>query len=298
MRNQRLRGIAAMLIAVGFFALMDTFLKLFSTHYPALEVSALRGAASVPFVLLSVLLTGRLRSLKPVRWRLHLVRGVLAIVMLSTFVYAVRVLPLADAYSVFLAAPLVVTALSVPMLGERVDAKRWIAIAIGLAGVLIVLRPSGAAFATLGAVAAFASAVCYALSAISVRVLTRTDSTASMVFWFMLMLAVFGGVLAAPNWVPLQREHWWWLVAVGILGAFGQHFITEAFRHAPASIVAPFEYTALLWAVAIDWVIWRHAPSLAMLGGGSVIIGCGLFLILLERRTRGAGVPDEADRTT
>jgi drug/metabolite transporter (DMT)-like permease len=297
MRNQRLRGIAAMLLAVGFFALMDTFLKLFSAHYPALEVSALRGAASIPFVVLSVALTGRLRSLKPVRWRLHLLRGVLAIVMLTTFIYSVRVLPLADAYSVFLAAPLLVTAISVPVLGERVDARRWIAIGIGMLGVLIVLRPAGTGFATLGAVAAFVAAVCYALSAISVRVLTRTDSTAAMVFWFMLMLTIFGGILAAPDWVPLRQEHWPWLVAVGILGALGQHFITEAFRHAPASIVAPFEYTAILWALAIDWVIWRHAPSVVMLAGASIIISCGLFLILLERRTRAVSLAAETAET-
>lgn len=285
MRSQRLRGIAAMLLAVGFFAMMDAFLKLMSAHYPALEVSALRGAASVPFVLLSVALRGQLRALKPVRWRMHLLRGVLAIVMLSTFVYSVRVLPLADAYSVFLTAPLLVTALSMPLLGERVDARRWIAITVGMLGTLVVLGPTGIGLASLGALAAVVSALCYALSAISVRVLTRTDSTVSMVFWFMLMLAVFGGILAAPNWVPFQREHWPWLVAVGILGAFGQHFITEAFRHAPASTVAPFEYSAMLWAVAIDWVVWRHAPSLAMLAGGGVIASCGLYLILLERRT-------------
>lgn len=285
MRSQRLRGIAAMLLAVGFFAMMDAFLKLMSAHYPALEVSALRGAASVPFVLLSVALRGQLRALKPVRWRMHLLRGVLAIVMLSTFVYSVRVLPLADAYSVFLTAPLLVTALSMPLLGERVDARRWIAITVGMLGTLVVLGPTGIGLASLGALAAVVSALCYALSVISVRVLTRTDSTVSMVFWFMLMLAVFGGILAAPNWVPFQREHWPWLVAVGILGAFGQHFITEAFRHAPASTVAPFEYSAMLWAVAIDWVVWRHAPSLAMLAGGGVIASCGLYLILLERRT-------------
>lgn len=297
MRNQRLRGIAAMLLAVGFFALMDTFLKLMSTHYPALQVSALRGVASVPFVLLSVALRGQLRALKPVRWRMHLLRGVLAIVMLSTFVYSVRILPLADAYSVFLTAPLLVTALSMPLLGERVDARRWIAITIGMLGTLVVLRPTGSGLGTLGALAALVAAVCYALSAISVRVLTRTDTTVSMVFWFMLMLAVFGGILAAPSWVPFQREHWPWLVAVGILGAFGQHFITEAFRHAPASTVAPFEYTAMLWAVAIDWVIWHHAPSLAMLTGGGIIIACGLYLIVLERRTHAAQVTAEAAHT-
>src|ERR1700752_1491531 len=119
--SQRLRGIVAMLLSVGFFSGMDVLLKLLAGHYPAVQVSALRGAASIPFVLLAVAVTGRWRDLKPVRWGLHLVRGVLAIVMLSTFVYAVNLLPLADAYSIFLAAPLIVTALSVPLLGERVD---------------------------------------------------------------------------------------------------------------------------------------------------------------------------------
>lgn len=274
-----------MLAAVGFFAAMDAFLKLVSTHYPALQVSALRGAASVPFVLLSLALTGRLRSIKPVRWSLHLVRGLLAIVMLSTFIYSLRHLPLADAYSVFLAAPLIVTALSMPLLGERVDLRRWIAIVIGLAGVVLLLKPSGSGFVTLGALAAFVACICYSLAAISVRVLTRTDTTASMVFWFLLMLAVFAGALAAPNWVPLQREHWPWLVAVGVLGALGQHFMTEAFRHAPAATVAPFEYTALIWAVGIDWLVWQHAPALRMFAGGAIIITSGLFLIYLERRS-------------
>ncbi len=273
-----------MLAAVGFFAGMDAFLKLFSQHYPALQVSALRGAASIPFVLLPLLLTGRLHTIKPVRWRMHLLRGVLAIAMLATFVYSVRHLPLADVYSVFLAAPLLVTALAVPLLGERVDAPRWIAISVGLLGVVILLKPSGTGFGTLAAIAALVAALCYALVVLTVRTLTKTDTTASMVFWFMLMLAVFAGALAAPDWVPLRREHWPWLGAIGVLGALGQHFITEAFRNAPASTVAPFEYTALLWAVAIDWLVWQHAPSMRMFVGGAIIIACGLFLIFLEHR--------------
>ncbi len=285
-RTHPLRGIFAMLLAVGFFSGMDALLKLLSQSYPALQVSALRGAASIPFVLLPVLLTGRWRDLRPVRWRMHLLRGLLAIVMLTTFVYSVRLLPLADAYSIFLAAPLIVTALSVPLLGERVDARRWIAIAIGLSGTLALLHPSASSFVTLGALAAIISALCYALSAVSVRVLTRTDTTVSMVFWFMLMLAVFGGVLAAPSWVPIERDHWPLLAGVGILGALGQHFMTEAFRHAPASVVAPFEYTALLWAVALDWFFWHHAPNARMFAGGAIIIASGLYLIHRERTDR------------
>ena len=280
-----------MLLAVGFFAGMDAFLKLLSQRYPAIQVSTMRGAASIPFVLLPVLLTGRWRELEPVNWKVHLARGVLAIVMLTTFVYSVRVLPLADAYSVFLAAPLIVTALAVPLLGERVDARRWLAIGIGLSGTLVLLNPRAANLVTLGAAAAIVSALCYSLSVLSVRVLTRTDTTVSMVFWFMAMLTVFGGLLAAPSWVPVAREHWPVLAAVGILGALGQHFVTEAFRHAPASVVAPFEYTALLWAVALDWIFWAHAPNARMFAGGTVIIASGLYLILRERRDRLLPVP-------
>lgn len=275
-----------MLLSVGFFSGMDVLLKLLAGHYPAVQVSALRGAASIPFVLLAVAVTGRWRDLKPVRWGLHLVRGVLAIVMLSTFVYAVKLLPLADAYSIFLAAPLIVTALSVPLLGERVDARRWIAIAVGLSGTLVLLNPQASNFATLGGLAAILSASCYALSGISVRVLTRTDTTVSMVFWFMLMLTAFGGILAAPSWVPIDPRHWPLLLGVGVLGALGQHFITEAFRHARASVVAPFEYTALLWAVSFDWIVWDHAPNSRMFAGGAIIVASGLYLIHRERRER------------
>jgi len=283
MRSQTLRGIAAMLLAVAFFAAMDAFLKLFSTHYPAVQISAMRGAASLPFVLVSLALTGKLREIRPVRWKLHILRGFLAIAMLTTFVYSLTVLPLADAYTVFLAAPLIVTALSVPILGERVNAKRWTVIIIGMIGVLILLRPSGSGLTTWAAIAAVGAAVCYSLSAISVRVLTKTDTTASMVFWFLVLLTVFAGALALPGWVPIRSEHWQWLLWVGLFGAFGQHFVTEAFRHAPASTVAPFEYTALPWAVGIDWLVWSHAPTTTMFIGGSIIIACGLVLIAMER---------------
>jgi drug/metabolite transporter (DMT)-like permease len=275
-----------MLLAVGLFAGMDTFLKLFSEHYPAMQVGAMRGAASLPFVVLTALARGTLRELKPVNWRLHLFRGALAILMLATFVYAVRTLPLADAYSIFLAAPLLVTALSVPVLKEHVEPRRWVAIGIGMLGVLVLLRPSGSGLVTYGVLAALIAAACYALVAITIRVLTRTDSTSSMVFWFMLLLTVFGGALALPTWVPFREEHWPWLLAVGFLGWLAQHFVTDAFRHAPASRIAPFEYTALLWAIGIDWLVWKHAPGTHMLAGAAVIIASGLYLIDVERRAR------------
>jgi drug/metabolite transporter (DMT)-like permease len=218
-----------------------------------------------------------------VRWGLHLGRGVLALIMLTGFIYAVSQLSLADAYAIFFVAPLFVTALSVPVLGEHVDWRRWAAISAGLCGVLWMLQPGATRLSLLGAVGALLAAAAYAGSAITARMLTRTDSTASMVFWFLVLLTVFAGLLALPDWVPLQREHWLWLALLGLLGAFGQHFITEAFRCAPASVVAPFEYTAMLWAVGLDWLFWSALPSSRVWTGGALVIVSGLYLIWRER---------------
>ena len=134
-----MRGILSMLAAVAFFSLMDAQLKLLAAHYPPLQVSFLRGATSLPFVLLPILLRGRLARLRPVNVRLHLLRGVLSVVMLCSFVYAVRESSLATTYSIFMCAPLVVAALSAQMLGERVTRLQWMAIGVGLAGVLLML---------------------------------------------------------------------------------------------------------------------------------------------------------------
>jgi len=284
MPSQNLRGITAMLVAVAAFAGMDTMLKVLAGNYPPMQVAALRGAASLPFLLAAVGLFGRWRDLRPVRISLHLARGVLGLVMVAGFVYAVKVLSLANAYSIFFVAPLMVTAFAVPLLGERVDLRRWLAILAGLAGVLTMLRPSGEAMGMLGMAGALLSALAYALSAISVRVLTRTDTTASMVLWFLVLLTLFSGAIALPDWIPVRRDDWGWILLLGLLGIIGQHFVTEAFRHAPASVIAPFEYTALLWGVGIDWAVWSVLPGARALAGGSLVVAAGLYLIWRERR--------------
>lgn len=273
-----------MLVAVAAFAGMDAMLKVLAASYPPMQVGALRGAASLPFLLAGVAIFGRWRDLRPVRFSLHLARGVLGLVMVGGFIYAVKALSLANAYSIFFVAPLLVTALAVPLLGERVEWQRWLAIGAGLAGVLAMLRPSGQAMGLLGMAGALVSALAYALSAISVRVLTRTDTTVAMVFWFLLLLTLFSGLVALPGWVPVDKGDWGWILLLGLLGIVGQHFVTEAFRHAPASVIAPFEYTALLWAMGIDWVAWSVLPGLRALLGATLVIGAGLYLIWREQR--------------
>jgi drug/metabolite transporter (DMT)-like permease len=284
MREGRGRAIGLMLSAVAAFSGMDTLLKVLAAHYPPLEVAVLRGVCSLPFMLLPVAVSGSWRSLRPRRLPMHVLRALLMVVALGGFIYALRVLSLANTYAVFLSAPLLVTALSAPLLKEPAAAGNWIAIAVGLAGVLTMLRPDVSGLSSFGTLAALVSALAYAFSVIAVRALTRTDSTPNVVLWTMVLMSVFAGVLAAPTWVPVSLAHWPWLLALGFLAAVAQYLLTEAFRSAPPPVVAPFEYTALLWGVAIDWLLWRVLPSLRVCVGGGIVIASGLYVFWHERQ--------------
>ena len=280
---ENLRGIVAMVVAVGFFSMMDALLKTLSAHYPAMQVAALRGGAALPLVVLYVLWRREVPGLLKVRWPLHLLRGVLHVAMLALFAYALQKLALAEAYTLFFIAPLLITALSTVVLREKVRRAHWVAIALGMVGVVVALRPSQDAFFTVGALAVLGAAVGYAVSAITGRVLTRTDSSASLVFWSTAMLALGAGALAWPNWVAVAQAHWPLVAGLAVTGFAGQLAITEAFRHGQASVVAPFEYTALAWGMGLDWMLWQAVPGAYTLLGGAIIIGSGLYLVRQER---------------
>ncbi|MDB6164484.1 MAG: family transporter [Xanthomonadaceae bacterium] len=272
-----------MLLAVGTFSLMDAGLKTLSVRYPTFEVAALRGAASLPLVLAWALSTTGAAALFRVRWSLHLLRGGLGIAMMASFVYAVRTLPLSTAYSIFFVAPLMITALSGPFLGEQVGPRRWVAIAVGLLGVVVLLRPTGEGMRSLAALAVLLAALMYAVSAITVRLLARSDSTQAMVVWLMAMMAVGAGLLAIPHWVPVRAHDLWVVAGVGIAGAVGQYTITEAFRLGEASLLAPLEYTALVWGVLLDATLWRVLPDAVTWLGAAIIVASGLYLLRRER---------------
>jgi drug/metabolite transporter (DMT)-like permease len=272
-----------MLLAMAALSVMDAAMKQLVGYYSPLQVAALRGLVSLPFVVAWVYWRERtFVTLFRVRWRWHLARGVLAVLMLTSFVYAISGMPLSEAYTLFFVAPLMITAMSVPLLKETVDRRRWIAILAGFGGVLIVLRP-GFVGLDLMAVAVLIGATCYALNAISVRILGRTDSTAAMSFWFMAMLAVGAGLLALPDWQPLRITDAGWLIGMGVTGALGQLLITEAFKCAPVSVIAPFEYSTLFWGVLLDLVLWGDLPGPIVFVGAAVIVASGLYLIHRER---------------
>ena len=283
MQSSNVRGILSMIVAVAAFSVMDVTMKRLVETYSPMQVTFLRAAASLPFLLLHTGLFGRWRDLVPKRIGLHLLRGCLTVAMLWLFVYAVRFLSLADAYTIYMSAPLLITALSVPFLGEKVGWRRWMAVVVGLIGVVFVLNPSGAGLITLGGIAALASAVGYSISAITIRILARTDTGAAIIFWVLLFVALISGVFAIFDWTPLRAEHWYLIVGVGLFGAIGQHFITSAFRLASPAVVAPIEYTALMWGMLFDWLLWLTLPNARMLVGASIIVGSGLYIIYRER---------------
>ena len=290
-RRSPLAAAGWMLAAVASFSLMDAGMKLLSAHYPPLQVTLLRGAASLPFVLVWVLASAGVRSIVPVRWGLHLLRGVLGMVMIGCFVYALRRMPLSTAYTLYFVAPLLVAALSVPLLGEKVGPRRWTAIGIGMLGVVVVLRPGVDGLVSLPGLMVLLAATAYAIAAVTVSLLTRTDTPQSMVVWFLAIMAVGAGLAAIPGWVPLRWEHAALILGMGLAGAFGQIALTSAFMRGDASMIAPLEYTGLVWVIAWDWLLWQTLPDTATWTGAAIIVASGLYLLRRERTVGATRTP-------
>jgi drug/metabolite transporter (DMT)-like permease len=283
-KDERVAGMLAMLAGAASFAFMDAGLKLLTAHYPSAQVAAMRGLVALPLVFAWAMLAGGLGQLLRVRWPLHLIRGVLSIFMMLTFTFALKELSLAKAYALFFIAPLMIAVLSIGMLGERVRAPQWLAIAVGFSGVLIVLKPGTGGFGWVGTVAVLGTALCYALSSVMVRIIGRTDSTPSMIFWMTCMMAIGTTLIALPGWKTIDGQHWPILAGIAVTGAIGQWGITEAFKRAPAASVAPLEYSALAWVIMIDLLVWSVLPEWRTLAGATVIIASGIFLIRYEAR--------------
>ncbi|HET9663954.1 MAG TPA: DMT family transporter [Burkholderiales bacterium] len=277
-RASSLRGIAAMTAAAGLLTLNDAVSKHLTEHYPIGQVIALRQAAAFLIVLPYAWAYTGLGALRSVNHGGQLLRGILFIGSTVFTVTSLSVLPLSFVTIMLFSSPLFVALMSAPMLGERVSPQQWIAIAVGFAGVLLIVRPAGGVFAwvmLLPVLAAFTNGARDALT----RRIARTDSSISMLLWSGVAVMLAGLCTLPFGWNPVDLAGAGWFLAAGLFNAVAHFLAIEAFRLGNAAVVAPFRYTGLLWAMFIGFIIWREVPDAWMLAGAAVVVCAGVYML-------------------
>ncbi|RTE86927.1 MULTISPECIES: DMT family transporter [Gammaproteobacteria] len=280
------RGIVFMILAIFCFAIMDVCMKHLAGHLSTFQVSFFRGFMSLPFILIWLASRKTLHRMKPNRIGLHILRGIISIAFLVLTVTSLRELPLANAYAIFFIAPLIITLLSVPLLKEKVGIHRYGAVAVGFVGVLIMLNPSAMGFASVGVITGLLATFGYASVMIMVRIMHRTETSESLMVMFVLSLSVGCGLLSIANWQPVTWTDVPWLFMLGFSGAIAQYLLTEAYRQAPPSVLSPFEYTAMIWAIGLGYLLWGELPTTAVVIGALIVIASGIYISHRETRKK------------
>ena len=288
------RGIAFALIGVFVFATQDAIAKWLVADYPVMEILFFRGLFALIPAAIIVHRTGGMATLRTKRLPLHLGRAALMFAALVCFYLAIRTMPLADAIAISFSAPLFMAALSMPLLGERVGPRRWAAVVIGFIGVLVAARPGAGMFDTAALLVVGAS-LCYALTMIATRRLTRSETAGAVMIYFNLASLALAGVFMPLQWVTPEPADAVLLCAIGLIGGVGAYFTVQSLRLAPVAVIAPFDYSSLLWATLYGYLLWSDLPGAAVLTGAAIIIGSNLYI--LHRETRAAR-REESDAAT
>jgi len=260
---------------------LDLCAKWLLATYSLEQFVFLRSAFGMLTFLLLIRWYGGFSSLRTQRWRWHLLRTGLACVSMFGFFYGLSKMPLVNALTIAFTAPLIVTALSVPLLGEHVGWRRWSAVIAGFGGVLLVLRPHGD-FNPVASLALLASAAGYAGLAITARKLAATETTFAMSFYVIAGPLTISSALLAGRYQAPEPFAWLLFGLAGICSAAAWVGIVGAYRRAPPVVLAPFEYTALIGAAFAGYWIWNEVPDRWVVAGGAIIIGSGLYIVSRE----------------
>jgi drug/metabolite transporter (DMT)-like permease len=299
---QTVRAILWAIAGMVVFSLQDVIIKWMSGDYPLHEVVFLRTCFGLGLTLIIAHFEGGLKILKTRRLSLHLLRGLFIVICNATYFTALATMALAEAMAIFFVAPLFITALSVPFLGEHVGWRRWLAVAGGLCGVLLIVQPSSSAFQWIAVLPLF-SALGYAATQLLTRRLGATDAASTMSFYIQLTLLGFSllmglsigdGKLSGsgnPNleflvraWIWPELQDMGFFALSGCMVAVGGFAVSQAYRTAAATTVAPFEYLALPFAMLWGFLIWGDFPNTLAFAGIALIILAGLVVILRERQ--------------
>lgn len=273
-----LRGILAMVAGAGLLALNDAVSKHLAHDYPVGQVVCLRQLAAMAFILPYALATGGAGSLAAVNRGGQLLRAALFAVGTGLIVWSLQLLPLSLVTVILFSSPFFVAFVSAPLLGERVSARQWGAIAAGFAGVLLIARPAGGDHEWL-ALLPLAAALAIAVRDVLTRRLARTESSISILFWSGLMVVASGLATATWGWRAVDLAAAGWFLAAGFLTAVAEFLVIEAFRLGRAATVAPFRYSGILWAMLVGFLVWGERPDAWMLAGAALVFASGVYLI-------------------
>lgn len=276
-------AIVTICCGVAFLAMNDAMAKLLIERYDPIQIIFFRNVIALPLIGIVVALKIGMSGFKTTHLGFHAMRGVLMLGGGYCFFKGLETLELAEATALVFSSPLFITALSMPLLGEKVGWRRWAAVLVGFVGVLIIVQPGGSTFQP-AAFYVIGTAVLYALFMISARWLSPRESMWTMMFYVMMFPMFYAAPIAAAVWVPLSAADLPIFIVQAICGALGITLIGQAFRYAPAAVVAPFDYTALIWASLLGWLIWSDTPSFWTIVGASVIVISGIFIVFRESR--------------
>jgi drug/metabolite transporter (DMT)-like permease len=282
-------AIIAMLGAIVCLSGMDALGKALVLRLPVVEVIFVRSCLVMVMLAPLVVLGGGRAALRTAQPWTHALRVGFAAIAIVTFFTALRELPLATAIAIGFAAPLFMTLLSIPLLGEKVGPHRWAAVIVGFLGVVVIARPSADDAFSLAALLAVVSCLFYGANMVLTRRLTRTDGDLALLVYLNGGVCLVMAAAAPFFWTPLGWAEFGLIAAMAAMLLLGQFFMVRAFRHGSVGLVAPFHYLELPLAAAIGWLVWREMPGPNVWYGAVIVVAAGLYIIWRERvRARAA----------
>lgn len=277
------RASAFVIVAMALMTFQDAVIKVLLETYPLMQILLIRSLVMLPLIVLIAAFSGRLHTFRTRRVGAHLLRVIFNLLAFVTFFSALGLMPLADTLAIAFSAPIFIVLFSAVLLREKVGRWRWIAVGIGFAGVLVMIRP-GAGTLEWPALLALLASVFYALWMLTTRSMADGESSLAMMLYSAIAFTLAGAVTAPFVWVPPLAGDLPLLLGLAFITTTGLLLLTVAYRMAQASLLASFDYTAMIWAVALGYLIWGDFPDPWMWAGTALVIAAGLIIVHREAR--------------
>ncbi|PTX58003.1 drug/metabolite transporter (DMT)-like permease [Litoreibacter ponti] len=288
--NPNAKGALLALVAFGIFSTHDVIIKVLGGTYSPIQVLFFSVLLSFPLATLWLLRDTTSDTLLPKHPYWMVARTVAAVITGFSAFYAFSVLPLAQVYAIIFASPLLITILAIPVLGEKVRLRRWIAVLVGLSGVMVVLQPTQTEL-SLGHIAALAAAVGGATASVIVRKIGRDERTVVIMLYPMMANFLVMGSLLPLVYVPMPIEDLGRIAVIAVFAWIAGRFLIAAYNSGEAVIVAPMQYSQILWASLYGALFFDEFPDMNTIIGSSIIIASGLYIVLRESRSEGSETP-------